>query len=103
MVQINPVILSTRYPDHEEPMHYVYILESKSHPEEIYIGFTEDLERRLGEHNAGRVPHTSKFMPWKIRRPQLSKTRPGLLCLNVISNPVPAGLFFTGISDSIAR
>ncbi len=33
--------------------HYVYILESKSHPEEISIGFTKDLKRRLAEHNAG--------------------------------------------------
>jgi len=27
----------------------------------------EDLKQRLAEHNAGRVPHTSKFIPWEIR------------------------------------
>ena len=46
---------------------YVYILESKLHPEEIYVGITENLKRRLHDHNAARVPHTSKFAPWKIR------------------------------------
>ena len=47
--------------------HYVYILESKSHPEEISIGFTKDLKRRLAEHNAGQVAHIRKFVPGKIR------------------------------------
>jgi putative endonuclease len=47
--------------------HYVYILESKSHPNEIYIGMTENLKLRLSVHNAGKVSHTSKFIPWKIR------------------------------------
>jgi len=47
--------------------HYVYILESKPHPNEIYIGITDNLKRRLSEHNAGKVSYTSKFTPWKIR------------------------------------
>ena len=47
--------------------HYVYTLQSTSHPTEIYTGHTADLERRLREHNAGKVPHTSKFVPWSIR------------------------------------
>jgi len=47
--------------------HYVYILQSLSHPDQIYTGITADLQQRLAEHNAGRVPHTSKFTPWEIR------------------------------------
>ena len=27
---------------------------------------TEDIENRLAKHNAGQVPHTSKFAPWTI-------------------------------------
>ena len=47
-------------------MHYAYILQSLSHPDQRYIGSTSDLRARLTKHNSGQVPHTSKFMPWKI-------------------------------------
>ena len=47
--------------------HYVYVLQSLAHPEQVYTGRTEDLKQRLAEHNAGREPHTSKFVPWEIR------------------------------------
>jgi len=45
---------------------YVYLLRSKSHPGERYIGITADLKARLAEHNAGRSPHTRKFRPWQV-------------------------------------
>lgn len=32
-------------------MFYVYVLRSISHPEQTYIGFTEDLRIRLACHN----------------------------------------------------
>ena len=47
-------------------MFYTYILRSLSHPEQRYIGSTSDLKVRLAKHNAGAVPHTTKFKPWKI-------------------------------------
>ena len=47
-------------------MFYTYILRSISQPEQRYIGSTADLKSRLAKHNAGEVPHTSKFKPWKI-------------------------------------
>ena len=47
-------------------MKYVYILQSKSFPNQIYKGSTEDLTKRIEKHNAGDVFHTSKFRPWKI-------------------------------------
>jgi len=46
---------------------YVYLLESCSTPEHFYVGFTEDLRARLQRHNAGEVPHTAKFRPWRIK------------------------------------
>ena len=45
-------------------MHYVYLLRSESHPEQRYVGLTNDLKSRLQQHNAGESPHTSKFAPW---------------------------------------
>ncbi|MBE6402922.1 MAG: GIY-YIG nuclease family protein [Lentisphaerae bacterium] len=47
-------------------MFYTYILRSLFHPEQRYIGSTRDLKPRLAKHNAGEVPHTSKFESWKI-------------------------------------
>ena len=47
-------------------MRYVYLLESLSCAGERYIGVTADLRRRLGEHNAGKSAHTSKFTPWRL-------------------------------------
>ena len=45
---------------------YVYILQSESRVKHFYVGFTEDLRDRLKTHNAGHVPHTIKFRPWRI-------------------------------------
>ncbi|MEH2490300.1 GIY-YIG nuclease family protein [Bradyrhizobium sp. AZCC 2230] len=47
-------------------MKYVYILQSLD-GEHFYVGITDDLRARLVKHNAGEVPHTSKYGPWRIR------------------------------------
>ncbi len=47
-------------------MYYVYILKSIKFPQEIYTGFTEDIQQRLQSHNEGANKHTSKFKPWKL-------------------------------------
>jgi putative endonuclease len=47
-------------------MKYVYLLESVDHPEETYVGATDDLKSRFVAHNAGRSPHTAKFKPWRL-------------------------------------
>ena len=52
--------------EREKTMFYTYILRSISHPEQRYIGSTADLKSCLAKHNAGEVPHTSKFKPWKV-------------------------------------
>ncbi|NDV63399.1 GIY-YIG nuclease family protein [Puniceicoccales bacterium CK1056] len=46
--------------------HYVYILRSIPFPTQTYIGYTNDLNRRLRRHNSGKTFHTGKFCPWKI-------------------------------------
>jgi putative endonuclease len=46
-------------------MKYVYILESQN-SEHFYVGLTDDLRARLAKHNAGEVPHTSKYRPWQL-------------------------------------
>ena len=46
---------------------YVYVIASRSRPEQYYIGFTEDLRDRLQHHNAGAVPSTAPYRPWKYR------------------------------------
>lgn len=47
-------------------MHYVYVIQSINSPDQIYIGSTEDLQKRLSNHNAGTTPHTSKYKPWEF-------------------------------------
>jgi predicted GIY-YIG superfamily endonuclease len=47
-------------------MYYVYLNQSTSHPDQRYIGFTEDLKSRLTAHNAGESKHTAKFCPWEL-------------------------------------
>ena len=46
--------------------HYIYVLKSESNPHRHYTGRTNDLDARLRAHNAGQVPHTVKYRPWRI-------------------------------------
>lgn len=46
-------------------MKYVYILQSIPCPDEYYNGCTDDFTERLKAHNAGKSPHTAKYLPWK--------------------------------------
>ncbi|BDQ03028.1 GIY-YIG nuclease family protein [Ignavibacterium sp.] len=45
--------------------YHIYILKSLAF-DKTYIGYTNDLKRRLNEHNSGKSTYTSKFKPWKI-------------------------------------
>ena len=47
-------------------MHYVYALRSFSHPGKTYVGETNNLERRIRQHNNGESTHTARFAPWKL-------------------------------------
>ncbi|MEK9158121.1 MAG: GIY-YIG nuclease family protein, partial [Patescibacteria group bacterium] len=44
--------------------HYVYVLENKD--KELYIGYTENIEKRLLEHNQGRNKSTKLGRPWHV-------------------------------------
>lgn len=46
-------------------MYYVYLLKSKNY-NEIYVGSTNDLKRRLLEHNNGKEISTKRYKPWKL-------------------------------------
>ena len=48
-------------------MFYVYILQSLKDNDRFYTGYTDDLKRRLKEHNDGKSIHTNKYTPWKIK------------------------------------
>jgi putative endonuclease len=44
-------------------MYFVYIIQSEA-DESYYIGFTENLQKRISDHNSGNTNYTSKKMPW---------------------------------------
>jgi putative endonuclease len=49
------------------PFFYVYIIQSLKGPDRFYIGFTENIENRMKDHNSGKNPHTAKYKPWRIK------------------------------------
>jgi putative endonuclease len=57
-------------------MYTVYVLYSQKH-DEIYIGYTSDLENRLLSHNElATKGHTVKFRPWVIAYIEEYLTKP---------------------------
>ena len=46
-------------------LYYTYILKSESHGT-YYYGSTQNLKKRLIEHNNGRVRYTKGRRPWKL-------------------------------------
>jgi len=47
-------------------MFYVYILKSQKDNSKIYIGFTENLDQRLGQHNHETSDYSRKYAPWGL-------------------------------------
>jgi predicted GIY-YIG superfamily endonuclease len=47
-------------------MYYVYLLQSINFPDQTYIGYTKNLDKRLEAHNQGNSLHTAKYKPWKV-------------------------------------
>ncbi len=45
--------------------YYIYILQSLV-DDSLYIGYTQSIEQRLIQHNAGFSKYTSKKIPWKV-------------------------------------
>jgi putative endonuclease len=46
-------------------MFYVYFLKSLKNGD-LHVGSTEDVEKRLSLHNAGKVKSTQFCKPWKL-------------------------------------
>lgn len=46
-------------------MYYVYILQSKADGT-FYIGYSANVDRRLAEHNRGKLHFTKNKKPWEI-------------------------------------
>ncbi len=46
-------------------MFYVYILQS-DFDKTYYIGFTQDVAKRLLQHNNGKSTYTKRKMPWSL-------------------------------------
>jgi hypothetical protein len=74
-----------------EGYHYVYILQSVSHPEQHYTGQTQHLKQRLDEHNG----LCRGLSAWS--RPSEKKT--GRTPLSVTSRPDPAERSFVATFD----
>jgi predicted GIY-YIG superfamily endonuclease len=50
-----------------ESLFWVYIIQSQARLERYYTGFTEDLDARLRDHNAGKLPNTARYAPWRMK------------------------------------
>ena len=48
-------------------MHYVYLIESESAARVRYVGYTDDLTRRLADHNTGKNVSTAAHRPWRLQ------------------------------------
>ncbi len=59
-------------------MYFVYILQS-NRDETYYIGQTENLKKRLEQHNLGISKYTKTKRPWKIVYIEEFKTRKNAL------------------------
>jgi len=77
-------------------MYYTYVLQSKK-DKRFYIGFTENLERRLSEHLSGKCHTTARYSEFQLifyecflakedalRRERYFKTTKGKKALSLI-------------------
>lgn len=54
--------------------YFVYAIKSKADGR-IYVGFSENVQKRLKEHNSGKTKSTKGFRPWELIFTQECKTR----------------------------
>ena len=59
---------------HISTMFYVYVLKSSTHHSR-YIGSTQDIKKRLLEHNNGKCRYTKGRSPWKLVYKEELETR----------------------------
>ena len=46
-------------------MFFVYVIRSTVNGH-FYVGFSEDIDRRLAEHNSGKTRSTKPYRPWEL-------------------------------------
>ncbi|MDB4582674.1 GIY-YIG nuclease family protein [Draconibacterium sp.] len=54
--------------------YFVYAIKSKLDGR-IYVGFSENVQKRLKEHNSGKTKSTKGFRPWELIFTQECETR----------------------------
>jgi putative endonuclease len=47
-------------------MYHVYLIRSLKFPDQVYIGYTTDMQGRLETHNTGGSVHTARYKPWEL-------------------------------------
>ena len=45
--------------------YFVYAIKSRI-DKRIYVGFTENVQKRLNEHNSGKTKSTKGYRPWDL-------------------------------------
>ncbi len=55
-------------------MHYVYVLYSEDY-KRYYTGMSQDVEKRLLEHNRGKTKSTKPYRPWRVILTETFPTR----------------------------
>ncbi len=58
--------LPTTLLNRSQLMWYFYVLQSETHPDYFYKGSTNDLRRRLEQHNQGLVASTKPYHPLRL-------------------------------------
>lgn len=89
---------------------YVYILRSLTH-DFIYVGYTDNLKRRLAEHNSGQVISTKHYHPFELihyeayKSQKDAKRREGYLKTNKGKTTLKTMLieFFKSASIALAK
>ena len=60
---------------------FVYIIKSGNKKvDKIYIGATNNLKRRIKDHNNGNTKSTKSFIPWKLLYCEEYKSKREALC-----------------------
>lgn len=47
-------------------MNYIVYAIKSEVDNRVYVGFTDNLERRLSEHNEGKTKSTKGYLPWDL-------------------------------------
>ena len=61
-------------------MWFVYVIKSDQHPF-IYIGFTQNVEKRLASHNEGLNQSTKHYAPFSLEAYMAVKTKSKAIAL----------------------